>query len=89
MYDLGDYPGVVLSPTGGVVEAELYRIDRHLILQTLDDFELYRPGEPGPYDPCAGRGSLFVRRPIVANGVRAYLYVWNGRTAGVRQIAAK
>ena len=89
MYDLGDYPGVVLSPVGQVIEAELYRIDRPAILHILDDFERYRPGEPGPYDPGAGRGSLFVRRTIVSGGVRAYVYAWNGRTAGMPEIARR
>ena len=88
MYDLGDYPGVVLSPSGGTIQAELHRIDRNSILTVLDDFERFRPAEPEPFDRRTGRGSLYVRKAILAADVRAWVYLWNGPTAGARQIAA-
>ena len=88
MFDFGDYPGAVLSLTGRVIPAELYRIRRPAILRALDDFELYRPDQPGPHDPRTGEGSLFVRRTILAGGVRAHVYLWNGPTLGRREIAA-
>jgi hypothetical protein len=60
------------------VRAELYRILRPAILKALDDFEVCRPAEPRAFDPRTGRGSLFVRRTILAGGARAYVYLWNG-----------
>ena len=86
LYDLGDYPGVVLSRAGGTVHAELYRIERPAILAVLDDFELYRPAEPDPYDPRTGRGSLYLRKVVAVERTRAYLYVWNGPTFGAPQV---
>ena len=77
MYDLGDYPGVRLSPGGGPIHAELHRIEQPAILTALDEFELYRPTEPGPYDVRSGRGSLYLRKAVVARGRRAFVYVWN------------
>ena len=88
MYDLGDYPGVVLSPLGGVVQAELHRIDRNSILTILDDFERYRPSEPAPFDRRTGRGSLYVRKAILTADVHAWVYLWNGPTRDARQIAS-
>ena len=78
----------MLSPTGGRVHAELYRIERPSILAALDDFELYRPDEPAPFDARTGRGSLYLRKVVTVDRTRAYLYVWNGRTIGARQIEA-
>ena len=88
MYDLGHYPGVVLSPSGRKIQAELHRIDRDSILTVLDDFERYRPAEPASFDHRTGRGSLYVRKAIVAADVSAWVYVWNGGISGARQIAS-
>ncbi len=77
---------MVLTPTGGLVHAELYRIERPAILPVLDDFEQFRPAEPGPYDPRTGRGSLYLRKVVSVDQTRAYLYVWNGPTSGAPQI---
>jgi gamma-glutamylcyclotransferase (GGCT)/AIG2-like uncharacterized protein YtfP len=78
MYDLGDYPGVVLAPGAGLVCAELHRITDPGLLTELDAFELYRPNDPGPYDPSTGQGSLFVRETIRLGGVGAQVYLYNG-----------
>ncbi len=78
MYDLGDYAGVVLAPDAGLVRAELHTILRPSMLTALDAYERFRPFEPQPYDPRTGKGSLFVRQVIEVEGVRAYVYLYNG-----------
>jgi hypothetical protein len=78
----------VLSPAGGLIDAELYRIERPGILKALDGFELYRPAQPQPYDRRTGKGSLFVRRTVLAGGVRAFIYLWNGDIRNGRRISA-
>jgi len=88
MYDLGDYPGVVLAPGGARIRAELYRIAQPAILRALDDFELYRPAEPRPYDEETGRGSLYLREAIAVGGVLAWVYLWNGHSRGARPISS-
>ena len=88
LFDFGDYPGAVLAATGRPIRAELYRILQPAILKTLDDFEVYRPAEPRPFDRRTGRGSLFVRLTVLAGGVRAYVYLWNGSTAGAHKTAS-
>lgn len=39
LYDLGDYPGLLLSETDSPVMGEVYEVDDEL-LQELDDFEV-------------------------------------------------
>ncbi len=78
MYDLGDFPGVILA--AGRVQGELHFVRRMSVLATLDAFELYRPGDRRPYDAHADRGSLFLRQVRRIRGVRAYVYLYNGET---------
>lgn len=45
LYDLGDFPGVVLEDgTGNVVHGELVRLDAKTALAWLDDYEEITPG---------------------------------------------
>jgi gamma-glutamylcyclotransferase (GGCT)/AIG2-like uncharacterized protein YtfP len=77
MYDLGDYPGVVLEPSVGRVHGELHRILDASAIADLDDYELFRPTDLKPYDPVANSGSLFVRKAIRIGAELAYVYVLN------------
>jgi|WetSurMetagenome_2_1015567.scaffolds.fasta_scaffold80898_2 gamma-glutamylcyclotransferase (GGCT)/AIG2-like uncharacterized protein YtfP len=78
MHDLGDFPGVVLTPAEGLIRAELWRIVRPLVLAELDAYELFRPHQPEPYDPATGCGSLFVRDVVLVRSVQAFVYAYNG-----------
>ena len=69
LYDLGDYPGLVLGD--GWVHGELYEIvDRH-VLVLLDWFEQYDERDPG--------GSAYhrVRTRLVEPAVDAWVYLYN------------
>ncbi len=44
LYDLGEYPGLVLGP--GVVVAELFKISDRSVLLRLDEFEEYNHAKP-------------------------------------------
>jgi gamma-glutamylcyclotransferase (GGCT)/AIG2-like uncharacterized protein YtfP len=76
LYDLGDYPGAALGGRGQVT-GELYRIVDKGVLADLDAFECFDPTDPCPYDPDAATGSLYLRKVILADGVRAYVYELN------------
>jgi len=54
LYDLGEYPGLVLGR--GLVEAELHALADPGVLAALDAYERFDPDDP--------QGSLFVRRRI-------------------------
>jgi gamma-glutamylcyclotransferase (GGCT)/AIG2-like uncharacterized protein YtfP len=75
LYDLGDYPCALLG--GGRVHGELYEILDDAVLPDLDAFELCRPGEPAPFDPATGQGSLYLREEIDIQGETAFVYVFN------------
>jgi gamma-glutamylcyclotransferase (GGCT)/AIG2-like uncharacterized protein YtfP len=78
MYDLGDYPGVVLGPGAGLVVGELHRIEDPDLLPELDAFEHYRPDDPA---------SLFVRRTIRVGGLDAEIYLYNGGPASAAVVS--
>ncbi len=51
LYDLGDYPGLVLSDEDRWVRGEAYQIDDNPdVLLTLDRHEGCCPEDPGPYE---------------------------------------
>jgi gamma-glutamylcyclotransferase (GGCT)/AIG2-like uncharacterized protein YtfP len=77
LYDLGDYPGLVLGPLAGRVRAELFVIRDPGVTAALDGFEGYNPDDPSPYDPATGHGSLYLRQSLWAGGVQAWIYVLN------------
>jgi gamma-glutamylcyclotransferase (GGCT)/AIG2-like uncharacterized protein YtfP len=79
LYDLGRYPGFV--PGADRVEGEVYRIRDPALLARLDAFEGYTARMP--------ERSRFLRKVIrvprarcSAVRVRAWIYVFNGATAG-------
>jgi len=81
LYDLGEYPGVHISPDpSAVVRGELYRlIDAKRALSKLDAYESHYPDNPS--------GSLFRRAHVdvvVAPNqgtVRAWVYCYNHSVA--------
>ena len=54
LYDLGEYPGVVLDANGPLITGELFRVPDDETLAALDAYEDFRPADPV--------GSLFLRR---------------------------
>ena len=88
LYDLGDYPGLVLDAAAGAVQAELFRIRDPKVLPVLDDYEAYNPGDLGPFDERTGRGSMFIRtRVTLDDGIGAWIYELNGVPDGAGVIA--
>jgi gamma-glutamylcyclotransferase (GGCT)/AIG2-like uncharacterized protein YtfP len=86
LYDLGAYPGVVLSDDlADTVSGELFILpDEPAILARLDDYEDFRPADPV--------GSLFFRRQVLAtlqDGVNAgkeiacWVYTYNQPASGL------
>lgn len=77
LYDLGDFPGVVLEPATGTVHGELYAVSDRALFDDLDDFEQFRPHAPEPFNPRTGLGSLYLRRSLALDGLSAEIYLWN------------
>ena len=77
LYDLGDYPGLVLEPERGEVVGELHLVRDASVMADLDEFEIARPDEPQPYNPRTGRGSLYLRRTLKVGDIEAEVYVFN------------
>jgi gamma-glutamylcyclotransferase (GGCT)/AIG2-like uncharacterized protein YtfP len=76
LYDLGEYPGVVLDETGEKIPGKILRLpDAPEVLKRLDEYEEFDVAQP--------EGSLFVRKewPVTrGNGNRklvCWIYVYN------------
>lgn len=84
LYDLGRYPGFV--PGAGTVAAELYRIRDRAVLARLDAFEGYDAERPERSRYV--RATVSVPRAFSGRSVRvpAWVYVFNGATAGRRVV---
>jgi len=74
LFDLGDYPGLLLG--SGVVHAELYEVGSAAVLPRLDAYEHYDPDEP--------EGSLYIRRRVrlAQPDCDAWLYEYNRDVSG-------
>ena len=79
LYDLGEYPGAILSKSSrSVIRGEVFELPTDTkTLSSLDNYEGFEPGKPG--------SSLFVRRacPVVLDDgtrLRCWVYVYNGDT---------
>jgi len=77
LYDLGKYPGAILSKSSrSVIRGEVFELPTDAqTLSSLDNYEGFEPGKPG--------SSLFVRRtwPVVMDDgtrLRCWVYVYNG-----------
>ena len=68
LYDLGEYPGAVLSKSGPVIAGEIFELpDDPDVLEKLDQYE--------GFDPAREQGSLFVRKKRLVN-------IDNGKESG-------
>jgi gamma-glutamylcyclotransferase (GGCT)/AIG2-like uncharacterized protein YtfP len=75
LYNLGEYPGVVLDATGPPIPGELFTVPDATTLAALDAYEDFRPGDPP--------GSLFLRVETTATKpdgslVTCLIYAYNG-----------
>lgn len=79
LYDLGEYPGAILSPRSrSVIRGEVFELPSDAqTLSSLDNYEGFEPGKPG--------SSLFVRQTRTVDmddgtRLRCWVYVYNGDT---------
>jgi len=83
LYDVGDYPGLILDPTADDVWGSVYLLQRDNILIELDRYEGVGPDEEQP--------ELYVRLLLAvatAGGwVDAWAYVYNRPVDNLTQIA--
>jgi gamma-glutamylcyclotransferase (GGCT)/AIG2-like uncharacterized protein YtfP len=75
LYDLGDYPGLLTSDDG-VVLGELISVLDPRLIDELDTYEMYDPGNAAE--------SEYLRRPVLAldRSVEAWTYVYNRPVTG-------
>jgi gamma-glutamylcyclotransferase (GGCT)/AIG2-like uncharacterized protein YtfP len=76
LYDLGDYPGVVIHPTHNEeIPGEIFALPEDpAALTTLDRYEDFRPTDPV--------GSLFIRSECTValpdgNNIACWIYLYN------------
>lgn len=75
LYDLGEYPGAVLSKTGPVILGQISELpDDPEVLEKLDEYE--------GFDPARPKHSLFVRKrhPVSLAGGKemvCWIYTYN------------
>jgi gamma-glutamylcyclotransferase (GGCT)/AIG2-like uncharacterized protein YtfP len=87
LYDLGEYPGAVLSRTGLPVRGQVFELpDDPKILRRLDEYEGFNPSQP--------KGSLFVRRRCLVtlkDGKRlsCWVYTYNQPLGAADPLAAR
>jgi len=71
LYDLGEYPGVVLDETGKEIPGKIFRLpEEPEVLKRLDEYEEFDAAQP--------EGSLFVRKewPVIRRGGNRTLVCW-------------
>jgi pyruvate carboxylase len=85
LYDLGEYPGVVLSSNpADVVIGEIYALrNNSSVLVILDKYEDYLPDQP--------EQSLYLRQLASISArenktLQAWIYLYNGSINGCKQI---
>lgn len=84
LYDLGDYPGLVLDGSGGWVHGEVYELKvPGATLPRLDNYEGCGPDDPEPHE---------FERVVSAvitddeNVLEVWAYIYKGPTAHQREI---
>jgi gamma-glutamylcyclotransferase (GGCT)/AIG2-like uncharacterized protein YtfP len=87
LYDLGEYPGAVLSKNSrSVIRGEVFELPGdQSTLTSLDDYEGFEPAKP--------RSSLFLRRtwPVTMDDgtrLRCWVYVYNGDMKSARPVTS-
>lgn len=81
LYDLGDYPGLILSGSG-IVQGELFAAPDSGLLGEIDAFELY-----DPFDREASE-YLRIRVTTLDSGHDAWTYAYNCGVRGMPVIAS-
>jgi len=84
LYDLGEYPGLVLDPAADEVHGNIFTVPDESVLAALDAYE--------GFDPDAPPRSLFVRTPVAATlpdgrSFDCFVYVYNRDPAEAPLIA--
>jgi len=79
LYNLGEYPGLILHPTAPPIPGELFAVPDAATLAALDSYEDFRPSDPA--------ASLFLRAKATAtlpDGSQStcWVYVYNGEPPG-------
>ena len=84
LFDLGDYPGLILGDQG-LVFGEVYRIHRESAQQLLDRLDIFER-----FDPTNRSESLFIRQIVrlVEPSIDAWLYTYNQDTHGHSIVAS-
>jgi gamma-glutamylcyclotransferase (GGCT)/AIG2-like uncharacterized protein YtfP len=85
LYDLGEYPGAILSEKSrSLIRGEVFELpDDPNTLSSLDNYEGFEPNKP--------RSSLFLRRARSVNmddgsRLRCWVYIYNGTTRGAEPL---
>lgn len=86
LYDLGEYPGMVLRPSDHSVKGELYDVTPehwNEVIEQLDRYEGCAEDDPKPHEYCRE-----VVHAELSNGRRvdAWAYVLNRPVAGLSEI---
>lgn len=71
MYDLGDYPGIIINDQDSSIKGELYKIKDQRILRDLDEFECYHPDSV--------KESLYIRKEVQLTkpSIKSWCYIYN------------
>ena len=85
LYDVADYPGAILADHAGYVRGKIFMIrDTGAVLQLLDDYEGFGPGQEQP--------NLFVRRMIEVETdiekINCWCYLYNVDVNGLKLITS-
>jgi len=85
LYELGEYPGLVLDETGEKIPGKIFRLpEEPEVLKRLDDYEEFDPDQP--------EGSLFVRQKLTVTRsgqnrkLTCWVYVYNPHAGAVPAI---
>lgn len=90
LYDLGEYPGLVLSNDHrDVVHGELFELDSlRPTLRWLDDYEGMRPGDASACEYSRLQIPVtYDQGSIIGAGVDAWAYVYMRRVSAARRVA--
>jgi gamma-glutamylcyclotransferase (GGCT)/AIG2-like uncharacterized protein YtfP len=83
LYDIGEYPGLVINEESGRVHGSIYEIDDQTLKQ-IDNYEGYGPDQDEP--------NLYIRvmQPVqTTNGVtEAWIYLYNLPVDGLQVIGS-
>ncbi|RFZ84869.1 gamma-glutamylcyclotransferase [Mucilaginibacter terrenus] len=68
LYDVGEYPGLILDDNAGYVHGSIYVIESPLIMAEIDAYEGYGPDEQQP--------NLYIRTRTSILTAQGYLESW-------------